>query len=584
MLDKALHANLLTAIISDPTDRSFISTVRSFFDSIQNPNEDEEYTKTILKNIMLHNITEKDEVIFHIASADYTSKIISNVLYDVNYTQFYKKSLLAKLNMNKCLAKFIPYRDEIVAKLDIMDRECGNKKAEDALNELMELAGKMHKTAQDFRLGNTTSNILFLDPLAEVEDTSMYASIAKIMIKSTKNRVKSIPVFDNMWGGGAIPGSLYLLPGISGKGKSLVMQNLALYACKNNNPEDFVTDGLRPCVVFFSYEMDFRQCLERTISWLGLRTPVFDEENETIEEFTKKLEKVMKGGFKEFNIRIPIIYITQDTDSGNELPDAGTLEAEIERIKNDYGALPIFIAIDYLDRMDLRNKRLRTMGESGGEGAAKTRLKAREVRDVAKRKQIAMFSATQLDGDAMNKCDRMEPHQKQFDIILEFGMSNVSGSKNLRAEVEDVVLVHKFEIETKDPNTNEKITRDFVAVKQEKDRDGKGQYVFSTRDKDTFHQYQQYTQLLKNSAKREFLKLTSKAHAVIPMDGFRMSDTDWAMSIRMFYPSENSDFVSLTNLVQESINGLGEDELNGMMDEMFDVDLLPPDEIDEIIR
>lgn len=585
MIDKSLHSNILTAIISDPSDRSFISTLRSFFDSIPEPNEDEEYTKTILKNIMIQNIIEKDEVIFNIASADYSDKVISNVLYDVSYTQFYKKSLLAKLNMTKCINKFVPYRDEFVALLDTMDRESGNKKAENALHELIELTGRMHKTAQDFMLGNTTSNVLVLNPLASREDTSMFLNIANVMIKSTKNRVKTIPVFDNMWGGGAIPGSLYLLPGISGKGKSLVMQNLALYACKHNNPEDFVSDGLTPAVLFFSYEMDFRQCLERTISWLGLSVPQIDEERgETKHEYAERLSQVMNDGFTKFGIKIPIVYITQDTDSGSDLPDAGTIEAEIERMKNDYGLQPIFIAIDYLDRMDLRNKRLRGMGESGADGAVKTRLKAREVRDVAKRKQIAMFSATQLDAAAMGRCDAMEPYQRQFDIILEFGMMNVSGSKNLRAEVEDVVLVHKFEVETKDPNTDEKIKRDFVAVKQEKDRDGKAAYKLSSRDKENFHMYQQYTQLLKNSAKRDMLKLTTKVHAVIPMEGFRMSDVDYAMSIRMFYPSENSDFVSIGNLIDNALGSMGDDELSMRMDDMFDLDLLPPDEVDELIK
>ncbi|MGL5766496.1 MAG: DnaB family ATPase [Sarcina sp.] len=585
MIDKSLHSNILTAVISDPSDRSFVSTLRSFFDSIPEPNEDEEHTKTILKNIMIQNIIEKDEVIFNIASADYSDKVISNVLYDVSYTQFYKKSLLAKLNMTKCINKFIPYRDEIVGLLDVMDRESGNKKAENALQELIELTGRMHKTAQDFMLGNTTSNVLVLNPLASREDTSMFLNIANVMIKSTKNRVKTIPVFDNMWGGGAIPGSLYLLPGISGKGKSLVMQNLALYACKHNNPEDFVSDGLTPAVLFFSYEMDFRQCLERTISWLGLSVPQIDEERgETKHEYADRLSKVMNEGFIKFGIKIPIVYITQDTDSGSDLPDAGTIEAEIERMKNDYGLQPIFIAIDYLDRMDLRNKRLRGMGESGADGAVKTRLKAREVRDVAKRKQIAMFSATQLDAVAMGRCDAMEPYQRMFDIILEFGMMNVSGSKNLRAEVEDVVLVHKFEVETKDPNTDEKVKRDFVAVKQEKDRDGKAAYKLSSRDKENFHMYQQYTQLLKNSAKRDMLKLTTKVHAVIPMEGFRMSDIDYAMSIRMFYPSENSDFVSIGNLIDNVLGSMEDDELSMRMDDMFDIDLLPPDEADELIK
>lgn len=585
MIDKSLHSNILTAVISDPSDRSFVSTLRSFFDSIPEPNEDEEHTKTILKNIMIQNIIEKDEVIFNIASADYSDKVISNVLYDVSYTQFYKKSLLAKLNMTKCINKFIPYRDEIVGLLDVMDRESGNKKAENALQELIELTGRMHKTAQDFMLGNTTSNVLVLNPLASREDTSMFLNIANVMIKSTKNRVKTIPVFDNMWGGGAIPGSLYLLPGISGKGKSLVMQNLALYACKHNNPEDFVSDGLTPAVLFFSYEMDFRQCLERTISWLGLSVPQIDEERgETKHEYADRLSKVMNEGFIKFGIKIPIVYITQDTDSGSDLPDAGTIEAEIERMKNDYGLQPIFIAIDYLDRMDLRNKRLRGMGESGADGAVKTRLKAREVRDVAKRKQIAMFSATQLDAVAMGRCDAMEPYQRMFDIILEFGMMNVSGSKNLRAEVEDVVLVHKFEVETKDPNTDEKVKQDFVAVKQEKDRDGKAAYKLSSRDKENFHMYQQYTQLLKNSAKRDMLKLTTKVHAVIPMEGFRMSDIDYAMSIRMFYPSENSDFVSIGNLIDNALGSMEDDELSMRMDDMFDIDLLPPDEADELIK
>lgn len=584
MIEKSLHANILSAVLSDPTDRNFISTVRSYFDGIKEPNKDEECTKNILKNIIVHNITERDEVLWNIASEDYSEKVVSNILHDIKYSQVYKSSLLSKLNMNKAVSKFIPYRDEMIKYLEIMDRDGGNRKGEDALKSLLELSNAIHKTAQDFALGNTVSNVLVLSPRARETDLSSYINLAKMMRVSTKNKVKTLPVMDNMWGGGAIPGSLYLCPGISGKGKSLFMQNLCLYACKNNKASDFVVEpGMSPCVVMFSYEMDFRQCLERTLSWLGIQFKTITEKESDV-EYAERLKSMMMEGFKKFNFELDIVYIAQNTDDGEALPDAGTIEAEIESLKNNLGLQPVFIAIDYLDRMDLRNKKLKVMGESGADGAVKTRLKAREVRDVGKRKQVVMLSATQLDADAMTKCDRIEPYQKTFDICLEFGMGNVSGSKNLRAEVEDVIMVHKFDIEVKSPDSDQKHKVSFIAVKQEKDRDNKASYKLSTRDKENFHQYQNYTQLLKNSSRRDMLKLTTKVHAVIPMEGFRMSDVDYAMSIRMFFPSENSDFVSLNSLVQQTFNSVSDDELNDRMEEMFEMEFLPTDEVEELMQ
>lgn len=583
MIEKSLHANLLSAVLSDPTDRNFISTVRTFFDGIKEPNKDEECTKNILKNIIVHGITERDEVVWNIASEDYSDKVVSNILHDIKYSQVYKSSLLSKLNMNRAVNKFVPYRDEIARCLEIMDRDGGNRKGEDALKTLLELTGSMHKTAQEFALCNTVSNVLVLSPKSPETDLSAYINLAKMMRVSTKNKVKTLPVIDNMWGGGAIPGSLYMCPGISGKGKSLFMQNICLYACKNNKASDFVLEpGMKPCVVMFSYEMDFRQCLERTLSWLGIKFELITSEESDV-EYAIRLRNMIMEGFKKFNFELDIVYIAQSTDDGESLPDAGTIETEIESLKNNLGLQPVFIAIDYLDRMDLRNKKLRVMGESGADGAVKTRLKAREVRDVGKRKQVVMLSATQLDADAMSKCDRIEPYQKTFDICLEFGMGNVAGSKNLRAEVEDVIMVHKFDIEVKNQSTEQKEKISFIAIKQEKDRDNKASYKLSTRDKENFHQYQNYTQLLKNSARRDMLKLTTKVHAVIPMEGFRMSDVDYAMSIRMFFPSENSDFVSLNSLVQQTFNSVSDEELNDRMEEMFDVEFLPHDEVEEMI-
>ena len=566
MVDKNLHTSILTTVLSDLTDRNFIGTVKKYFESITEPSEDISTTAEILHEIIKFNIVEKDEVIYKIAGAPYSEKIISGILYDVRYSQSYKNTLLAKLNMEKCINKFVPLSEEIVDQLTIMSREGGSKKGTDALHTLFENVTELHKLTSDIKLQTTKSNVLVLDPFAT--DNDNLSATVDIMQVSIANKVKTLPVLDNLWGGGAIPGSLYLAGGISGFGKSLFMQNVAMYAAKNNNPKDFITKGLRPCSVFVSYEMDLRQCYERSIFWFGKEVPHMGL-NESKASYTERLAKVHLQGMKEMGIQIPVVFIVQDADIS--IPDAGDVEAEIDNLMNDLGFYPIMVTVDYLDRMDLRHKALRSMGESGGEGAVKTRLKAREMRNVAKKFQIPFITATQLTGEAMAVIDRLAPFMTKADPLHEFGLHMIAGSKNLRAEVEGIVMVHIIDIETKD-QTGEGIKKHkFIAICDEKDRDNKGTYKYSKRDKEMLHQYNSYTTMLKNSGLKEIIRTTAKSHAVIPMKGFRIDDEDWGLSIRIFFTSENADFISLANISDKVDSSLSAKAISDLEEELFSV-------------
>ncbi|MGL5718527.1 MAG: DnaB family ATPase [Paraclostridium sp.] len=578
MVDKSLHTSLLTTIVSDLSDRNFIGVVKKYFDEIVDPNEDEECTINILQNIVKYNITETEEAIFMIAGADYSEKILSGVMYDARYSRSYKNTILARLNMDKCVNKFAPYAEDILKCIDTMSREGGNKKGTMALETVYEKVQEFHKAVMDNKIFTKKSNFLLLDPNSENSNT--LNTTAESMQISIKNRVKTLPVLDSLWGGGAIPGSLYLTGGISGFGKSLFMQNICLYACKNNNPANFITNGLQAAVVMFSYEMDHRQCFERTLSWLNVEVPIL-EDNESIVAYAERLHKLVKDEFFKQGIQIPIVYVIQDAD--NDIPDAANVEQDLNDLINNHGLFPIFVAVDYLDRMDIRNKRLRNMGESGAEGSAKTRLKARELRDVAKRFGIATLTATQLTGEAMAVIDRLKPYMKQFDPLQEFGLHMIAGSKNLRAEVEDVIMVHKIDIENKIQDGSETTKTSFLAISQEKDRDAKSKYMYSKRDRQNFHAYNAYTTQIKNSARRDLLKQTTKAHMVVPMVNFRISDEDYGLSIRMFYTSENSDFVSLSQLVTNSIGSLVESELEQYEDELFSMSYTPIESEDQLL-
>lgn len=549
MIDVATHAALINCVIQDVKDRIFIQNIKQRLDSIAELSEehdkDEEITRKLLDDIISNNIVEKQEAVYLVTSLDYSDGLMSLIDDTAKFTKGFKKDLLIKINSTAIVAS-VKNRIDKISRLSEKAMLLSGKNSIDAAEGIIEELDELGRIGTKLRnkIKAKASNVIIIDPDDGCHGT--LGSVIDDLKESVTNRIKTIPVLDGFVGGGFAPKTFNMLAAIGGGGKSLTLQNILLYASKNNPKERFhLEEGMKPCLVYVSMEMDKKQLFLRHLDWCGLKISPVEAEIITEEELENKVVSMAK----ENGLKIPIMYIVRKSeDCSTSIVD---IEDECSELINS-GYQPVMISIDYLDRLEVASNRHKLLGFSGGEGAVLIRQKGRECRELAGKLNIPVVSAAQLGVEAQAEINKCTPFLRYVDVLHALGINMLAGSKTLQTEVETIIFQHVFNIENKTQDSENLESRLFCTFSVLKDRDGVSRYVLSDRDKKMEHEYRRSTQKVQNTfGIAEVFKNTARLLTVIPLSGFRLDGEDYARSIRVYYPSDKADFLSLKDVMDE---------------------------------
>lgn len=543
-MEVSLQATVINSILQDLRDKQYISSAKKQFDSLPEEEKKDINVKEIsiwLNDIVNRNIYEKSEAIYELSNRDFTDELRECIDDNTQYTKKYKRDILTKLSSTTSVSMLKPRVDRLQEMLDKIQL-VGGKKSVELLYDFYNSLDELHKTAYKTKTSSTTGNIVIIDPIDNSTHDTMKPVLDDLQ-QAASNAIKSIPVIDSMVGGGFVPKSFHLFAAIGGNGKSLTLQNILLYASKNNNVGYFdLEPGLKPCLVFMSLELTKKQCFGRQLAWCGIH--ITDDELKQMTE--DELEALVIKHVKEQKLNIPIIYI--ERIQGEYSTSIADMESECINLMN-MGFKPVMIAIDYIDRMEVNSLKHRNLSNTGAEGSSLLRQKGMECKALALKLNCPVISAAQLNGEAQGELTKVEPYIRQLDILHHYGVGMLAGSKQLQTEIETIIFQHKLVIENKTQESENIEKTEFIALAVMKTRDGDASYRLSKRDHENMISYRKYTQSLKNSYLCELLKETSRIHAVVPLDGFRLNERDYGKSIRMFYTSDKSEFISLRDLM-----------------------------------
>ena len=543
-MDISMLAISVNCVLQDVKDKQFVMSLKKQLDNMPDEDKEDRNLSEIilwLSDLIKNNVTEKIEATFYLSSRDLTDNLRGYLTDDSNYSKTFKRDLLTKLSTSSSISTLKPRIEALLSKVDQISYTSG-KRATDALYELYKSVDDLQKVAYKNKIQSTSGNIVIIDPIDKTTHGTM-GPVLEELRQAISNKIKTIKVIDDFVGGGFAPKTFNLFAAIGGNGKSLTLQNILLYASKNNDRTLFDLEaGLKPCLLFISLELSKKQCSQRQLAWGGQR--ITDKELLTMSE--EELDKLVVQQSEQLGLNLPVVYI--ERIQGQYTTTVDEIDSECDNLVNA-GFQPVMIAIDYLDRLDVASNKHKTLSVTGGEGSALLRQKGAECRELAFRRNCPVISAAQLNGEAQGELNKVEPFLRQIDIVHHFGTNMLAGSKQLQTELDTIIFQHKIEVENKTQEADIIETTEFIAMSVMKDRDGHSTYKVSRRDRENEIEYRKYTQKLRNSAMSDYLKDTTRLHAVIPLHGFRLDEEDYGRSIRMFYTSEKAEFVGLQDLV-----------------------------------
>ena len=559
-MKQALHTAMVNIILQDPKDRFYITSVKKFLDSIPpealTEDPDLQETAKFVNKLVETGMDSKQEVLFHISTVPYSTMFKATLDDTESYTGDYKSYVLKSLTAELLVLNIRPYIDNISTDLNRIEYDYTSKEGADASSRIINNIQTLRDVSENINLDIGKSNILVIDPMADTIDKSVMQTVTSIQEQAAE-RVKVSKPIDMMVGGGFAPDTLTLFAAITGRGKSLIMHNIALYASKNNKRDQFGTD-LTPCILFVSLELTREKLFRRHLAWCGIS--LSEEEIKKMSEV--EVAELMLNSSKKAGLNIPIIYIERlkGTDSkkdGFTTTNHNDVANEITNYKRN-GFEPVIVIVDYVDRMDVSSLKHAQLGMSGSDGSNVLKQKCKELRDLAIDYNIPIISAIQLNGMAMGMMAECEPYYKYIDILQNFKDDWTSSSKQLGTEVETLVFCHTFGInETilNESGNDTVITSKYISMRVMKDRDDNARYIRSKRDDMWESAYLAHLNAAKIGRPYSYLLKTSALpHVVMAMNGFRIMDDDWGRSITMFYPDENAGRTESYSQVAEEVD------------------------------
>ncbi len=551
VLDINKHASIISVILADLVDRTYMYNVKKYFDQLpEDAKQHQDIVATIewLHALITKNILEKSEAVYELMAANISNSLKRLIDSDASFSKTFKQELLTALSRDTVVANLEPLIDEIKEIVSDIRTFDSDKKSVKKMNSLFEGINKLNKAAQKNKIASSDSDMLILDPISN----ETYNTLPKIMEgfrTNVANKIKTIPALDMMFGGGIASKTLTLFGALTANFKSGTMQNLALYISKNNNKDVFMLDkDMRPCILFVSLELTLRQLILRDLSWMHVGKSEDDIKNMSDVE----AQNLIFEARKENGLNIPIIYA--ERLAKKKWTTASILEDMILELRST-GMQVVVMVVDYLDRLDLDDVSFRGSGTGASETSLKLKQKAKELRDLAIKMDIVIITAAQLNSMARDAVRRCQPYIKQIDPVTTFSSGMFSSSATLETEVETSIYSHVIEIEERTENSLEVIKKKFVSYGLFKDRDGRAlPYRKSERDLANESSVRSYeNKLRQNRELRELMSDNIKFHVLIPLEeGFRLSETDYAKSIRSYYPSDKGNFVSLEDVLKAS--------------------------------
>lgn len=548
VLDINKHASIISVIIADLVDRTYIYNVKKYFEQL--PDDAKEHPDIVatiewLTALIMKNITEKKEAVYELKAAKIRDNLKCLLDYSASFSKTFKQELLTALSRDTVVANLEPIVDEIKETIVDIRTFDSDKKSVQKMNSMFNQISSLYQAAQKNKIGSSDSDMLILDPTK----SETYNTLPKVMEAfrtNLANRIKTIPALDMMFGGGIASKTLTLFGAWTGNFKSGTMQNLALYIAKNNNKDAFKLDEkMQPCVLFVSLELTIRQLLVRDLSWMGVNKTDDEIKNMSDEE----MQALIFEARKKNGITIPIIYA--ERLAKKKWTTATTIEDMIINLRTS-GMQVVAVMVDYLDRMELDDTTYRGSGTGASETSLKLKQKAKELRDMAIKMDVIAVTAAQLNGSVRGIMKQCQQYIKQVDPVTLFGSGMFSSSATLETEVETSIYSHLIEIEEeRSDDSSEIVKKTFIAYGLFKDRDGKAlPYKKSERDKSTESLERSYrNKLLQNRELRELIEGNIKFHVLIPLDGFRIDEIDYARTIRTYYPSERGSFISMNDVL-----------------------------------
>lgn len=532
---KELIINILNCILQDVKDRAFISASNRCVN-----NMDDEYKSDpdvtllldLLGKILDEGVSDKNEILYMISQTDFSDEVKLNIDDNASYSKKFRSDLLDMVNAISIRSKVEKTVDELVDTLSTIEYSTSSKKTVNALRDFMQSADELYKKVNMIKIGSASSNVLIIDP----DDNSTHGTLTPVltdMRQAATNKIKTLPAVDMLAGGGFIGKTCILFGAYTGSGKSMILQNLALYTSKSNECI-IVNDDYKPCVLYISLELTRKQLMVRHLQWCGVS--INEEEMKKMTD--EDIEKLVLETNKKSGLKLPIVYIERLT--GDYYTTISEVDDEYNNCMN-IGFQPIMVLIDYVDRLEVYSNKHKLLGSTGAEGAALLRQKVKECRDLAVHKNIPVITAAQLSGEVGNIIGECNKYSRQVDPVLNFSSSLLAGSKLLSTELELMIFCHRTQIEERNEDTNQITYQNFMSMGVKKDRDGIAKYILSPRDIENETMYVHYTKGLRNAGPvRPLIPNSSEIHVVMPLDKFRIRDDDYGRSIRMFYLSDDS--------------------------------------------
>ena len=544
---KSLIIDILNMVLSSLDSRPYLLEMRKVLSGLVS--EDEDVIKTIkfLNIIIDKDITSRKEVL-----AELDDLFDSNITSKINpkgskFSPKYREDFLKNINAEKfstLVNKYISDMSETLVEMRSTNKE---KVRSRLMDSIYNTSKELQEQLTSMKVSSGGSQSFIIDP----NNTKMsIENLTPIINKSKESKQQSIKTFegfDIVVHGGLKLGTTTLIVAKPSGFKSGLLQNLAIYATMNNSPDTFtmVPPGKTPAVFFVSLENTQRQLYERHVSFFHnsmqeVEAIIKGKSNEEIAAYIMQLSQ-------ENGTQLPIIYIDRVGHETN-MSDIASDIAEYEQL----GYHPVMLGIDYLSKMTTIDPTYRRYSDSSQEGAKKQAKKSEEIRSYCIERNVAGVIPEQLSTDAIRELEALRVECRRVDPLYHCTMDMINGARDLSREYENVIFIYKSEVANLEKCSDTTVISEYISLINKKVREEKMEYKLSNRDKLNGPLADLQTKKLKAGPLRDKLKETAELHVVMPLNNYRISDTDYAKSIRCFYVNDNTDAVSLSNLIEES--------------------------------
>lgn len=251
----------------------------------------------------------------------------------------------------------------------------------------------------------------------------------------------------------------YLFLAASGRGKSVVLLNTAIWAIKYNTYEDVTKAGQIPISLYLTLENTITETLVRLLGYTGGKklTEDFKKGRISVEEVTKIINsEIVNAKDPNNSAKLAIEYRNKGTQSMEDINKI------IDDLEADGKHKVVFVAIDYIENIKSDYVKKDDVRMSLAQLGT-------EFSNMAKNRALPVVSAMQMNREATVKIESGTDNlEEYFKSIKSVGASNVAESLKLIQLVDLAIFIDKRKSEI--PGDPDSLT--FRIVKQRVDLNG----------------------------------------------------------------------------------------------------------------